>query len=439
MAWAEKFKLNKQLVRSVTELGYAQPKEVQLQTLKRIIGGQDVITIAPGGSGKTVTYVLATLNRFKHNAEGVPMALILTSDQDKVFDILAHFERINKNKTIRIVTLHAGVGNEQLMDELAEGADIVIATPDKARAIYLKLALNLNKVELLVVDDAQLIVKKGLQLPTVELANSIGKAQRLVFTEVMHDKMEKMIAPFMDNAVTIEIEELPDEQLPVLPQMLYNLPNFGTKLNLLTLFLQDEEVFTKAIVFVNTRQTGDTIYKSLNSRLRKRVALIKPLSYENNSVDTVDAFKSDANYRVLIIANELDEPADLDGMPFLIHFDIPNENGLYIARVETANDNDDNETLALTFATDIEMDQVVKIEQATGQKMQRADLPDELVIEKDRKQKEAEKAEKPKQTHKTDPNQYVPGEAFHQKKPENAKTYNYPSSMKAKMNKKKKH
>ncbi|TWR31702.1 DEAD/DEAH box helicase [Mucilaginibacter pallidiroseus] len=439
MAWAEKFKLNKQLVRSVTELGYAHPKEVQLQTLKRIIGGQDVVTIAPGGSGKTVTHVLATLNRFKHTAEGVPMALILTSDQDKVFDILAHFERINKNKTIRIVTLHAGVSTEHLLDELADGADIVIATPDKARAIYLKLALNLNKVELLVIDDAQLIVKKGLQLPTVELANSIGKAQRLVFTEVMHDKLEKMIAPFMDNATTIEIEEAAEEQLPVLPQMLYNVPNFGTKLNLLNLFLQDEEVFTKAIVFVNTRQTADTIYKSLNNRLRKRAALIKPLSYEHNSVDTVDAFKTDANYRVLIIANEIDVTADLEGLPFVIHFDIPAEKELYIARVETATDSDDNQTLALTFATDIELDEVVKIEQATGQKMQRAELPDELVIEKDRKQKEAEKAEKPKQNHKVDPNQYVKGEAFHQKKPENAKTYNYPSSMKAKMNKKKKH
>jgi superfamily II DNA/RNA helicase len=62
---------------------------------------------------------------------------------------------------------------------LADGSDIVVATPDRARAIYLKLGLNLNKVDFFVVDDAQLIIKKGLQLPVVELANSIGKAPAL--------------------------------------------------------------------------------------------------------------------------------------------------------------------------------------------------------------------------------------------------------------------
>jgi hypothetical protein len=90
----------------------------------------------------------------------------------------------------------------------------------------------------------------------------------------------------------------------------------------------------------------------------------------------------------------------------------------------------------LTFATDIELDQVRKIEQATGQKMQNAELPEELVIEKDRKQKESEKVVKPV---KVDPNKHVPGEAFHEKKPENAKTYNLSANKKAKMNKKKNH
>jgi ATP-dependent RNA helicase RhlE len=85
------------------------------------------------------------------------------------------------------VGLYATPGTEAQMDALAEGADIVVATPDRARAIYLKLGLNLNKVELLVMDDAELIVKQGLQLPVAELNNALIKCQRLVFTTVMHD------------------------------------------------------------------------------------------------------------------------------------------------------------------------------------------------------------------------------------------------------------
>jgi superfamily II DNA/RNA helicase len=436
MVWAEKFKLNKQLIKSVNDAGFDNPKELQLKTLNRIIGGQDVIAIGPEGCGKTTVLVLATLNRFKHSADGVPKALILAPDQEKVFELLAQFDRLNRNKSIRIVSLHAGTTAEQQMDDLADGSDIVVATPDRARAIYLKLGLNLNKVDFFAVDDAQLIIKKGLQLPVVELANSIGKAQHLVFTEVMHDKLEKMIAPFMQLPATIEVEEMPEEQLPVHPQMLYHVPNFGTKLNLLNLFLYDEELFTKTVVFANTRLTAETIYKSLHNRLRNAVTSINPLSFEYNKVKDISEFKADSSLRVVIVANEGTEDIDVTGIPFIIHLDLPAEKEIYIKHIENHDVDAEDETLALTFATDLELDQVRKIEQATGQKMQKADLPEELVIEKDRKQKESEKVKK---VVKPDPNQYVPGEAFHEKKPENSKTYNYSSGTKAKMNMKKKH
>jgi superfamily II DNA/RNA helicase len=436
MVWAEKFKLKKQLIKSVIDAGFNTPKEIQLKTLNRIIGGQDVIGVGPEGCGKTTTYVLSTINRFNHDAEGVPRVLILAPDQEKIFGIVAQFEQLNRNKSLTIVSLHAGTTTEQQMDELADGADIVVATPDRARAIYLKLGLNLNKVELLVIDDAQQIVKKGLQLPVVELANSIGKAQHLVFSEVLHDKLNKMIEPFMQLPAIIEVEELPDEKLQVHPQMLYHVPNFGTKLNLLNLFLYDDELFTKTVVFANTRQTAEKIYKSLENRMRNAVAVLNPTFFEYNSVKDISEFKANAEQRVLVIANEGTEEVDLKNIPFIIHIDLPLDKDVYINHVVNHAPDADDETLALTFATDLELDQVRKIENATGQKMQKSDLPDELVIEKDRKAKETEKEKQPA---KVDPNKYVPGEAFHEKKPENSKTYNFSSGYKAKLNNKKKH
>ena len=164
MAWSEKLKLNKQLVRSVTEAGYLAPKEIQLKTLSRINGGQDVIAVGPEGCGKTTTYILAVLNRLKHNSEGVPNVLILVPDKEKVLDVISRFELLNKNKSVSIVGLYAAPGSESQMNALADGADIVVATPDRARAIYLKLGLNLNKIDLFIVDDAEQIVKQGLAI-----------------------------------------------------------------------------------------------------------------------------------------------------------------------------------------------------------------------------------------------------------------------------------
>ena len=435
MAWSEKLKLNKQLVRSVTDAGYLAPKEIQLKTLPRIIGGQDIIAIGPDGCGKTITYILAALNRLKHNSEGVPHVLILVPDKERVLEVLTSFELLDKNKRALIVGLYAAPGIESQMNALADGADIVVSTPDRARALYLKLGLNLNKIGLFIVDDAEEIVKQGLQLPVAELANSITKCQRLVFTTVIHDKLNKMIGPFMKFPAIVEVEETGGTTVETHPQVLYHVPNFGTKLNLLNLFMQDEELFTKTIVFVNTRQTAEKVYHSLHSRLKGEVVLINPAPPGGDGFAAVNDFKGWDKARILVAVNDDCKIIDFNDIPFIVHFELPTHKDTFIARVVNNNTANEEETLAITFATDLELSMVRKIEQAIGQKIPVAELPGDLVIEKEKKNI----APAEKQSIKRKVAEPVAGEAFHQKKPENAKTYNYSSGLKAKMSNKRKH
>src|SRR5690606_3293653 len=127
--------------------------------------------------------------------------------------------------------------------------DIIVATPDRARAAYLKLGLNLNKILLFVIDDAEAIIKKGLTLPTVELARGIKKSQFLVCSSVMHERLEKMYQTFMPLANIVEVEDLGETELNTVEQLLYHVPNFSTKLYLIQLLLADKEVFEKVLVF----------------------------------------------------------------------------------------------------------------------------------------------------------------------------------------------
>ncbi len=433
MTWINKIKLNKQLLRSVADAGFAAPKQIQLKTLPRIIGGQDLIAVAPEGSGKTTTYVLAILNRFNHAPDGVPQALVLLPDKDSVEAVLKQFLALNKNKSLAIVGLQPLSGIEAQMDALANGADIVVATPDRARSIYLKLGLNLNKIQVFVVDDAELMVKQGLQLPVQELANSITKAQRLVFTTVMHNRLSKMVAPFMQQQPPIiEAEETGQTKLNLHPQALYQVPNFGTKLNLLNIFVDDEELFTKMVVFVNSRHTAEKLYKSINTASNKIAALYR---YSVNGLDVFNAvedFKANEKARVLMIVNEDEEDIDLSGVPFLLHFDLPADKEIFFKRALNNTGDNGTETLSIILATDLELDMIRKIEQLSGQKIPVMELPDTLIIEKGKK----ETLTGGKSTVKTKP---APGAAFHEKKASNSKTYNYSFGTKAKMNKKKKH
>jgi ATP-dependent RNA helicase RhlE len=428
----EQLKLSKPLVSAMTAAGYLSPKEIQARTMSRILGGQDIIAVGPEGCGKTTTYILAVLMRLKYGFEEAPRALILVPTKERVLEVIEQINLLNRNQTIRIVGLHADGSMEAQVNELTDGVDIVVAVPARARAVYLKLGLNTNKIQMMVVDDAAEMVRLGMQLPINELANSIQKCQHLIFTEVMHERLELMIETFMRIPTTIEVEDLGEEKTETCTQLLYHVPNFRTKLNLLNVLLKDTEVFDKVMVFVNTRLTAQTLAKDLFDGKASDIFVYKPLFFDEAGFDDIAEFKADPAARVLILANEVIQNVDLGEIPFIFHFELPVQKETYLNRVIK---NGEVDVIAITFTTDLELPQVKKIEQAIGQKIEIAELPEELLIEEHSKTAQAKKAKLKAQ--KDEEN--ADDAAFHQRKESNSKTTNYGIGQKIVMNKKKKH
>nr|WP_233166819.1 DEAD/DEAH box helicase [Pedobacter sp. ASV2] len=409
----------------MTDAGFLTPKEVQLKTMSRILGGQDVIAVGPEGIGKTTTYVLATLMKLKYAFEEAPRALILVPDAEHVAEVIAQFNLLNRNKTFRIVGIDSSGSIDAQMNELTDGVDIIVAVPDRARALYLKLALNTNKIQLFIVDNAELIVKKGLQLPVVELANSAQKSQHVIFTEVLHDKLNHMLNPFMKFPAIIEVQELAEKEAEVHQQLLYQVPNFRTKLNLLTLLMSDVEVFDKVVVFVNTKLTAQTVYKNFNHVNEGEISIYRSLFFDDAGFDDIQDFKNIAEARILIVANEGLQDLDISGIPFIIHLELPEQKETLIKRIVK---HSDEEVVAITFSTDIELIEVRKIEQAVGELMQVMDLPEDLKVV----DATASKTKKKKAADDEDDSSER-GAAFHEKKASNVKNYNYSAGTKAKM------
>lgn len=430
----DKLKLSKSLVTAMTDAGYLTPKEIQAKTMSRILGGQDVLAVGPEGSGKTTTYILGVLMRLKYTKDDAPKVLILVADKDRAIAVIDQFVSLSKNRDLNIVGLYGTGGVEAEINELVLGIDIVVATPPRARAIYLKLGLNLSKLQTFIVDDAELIIKQGMQLPVCELARSAGKCQHLVFTEVVHEKLTKMTDQFMNFPTTIEVEDFGDTKAETVSQVLYHLPNYKTKVNLLHHLLRDDEVFDKVVVFVNTRLAAQKLTKSIASSKEMEYSMLKPLHFDEDGFDDFEDFKQSPEARVLVVANEGEGALNLDGLPFIFHFEVPEEKETFLSRIIKNKENPE-EVVAITFATDMELVQVKKIEQSIGQKMEISDLPEELLIEKQTKSKAQDK----NRVVKTKTDEPAGGGAYHEKKESNTKNYNYGIGQKAKMTMKKKH
>lgn len=416
----------------MTDAGYLTPKEIQLKTMSRIIGGHDLIAVGPEGAGKTTTYVLAVLSKLKYTKDEAPKVLILVADQERGNAVINQFISLSKNRDLNIMGLLGTGGLESDVNDLALGTDIVVATPTRARAVYLKLGLNLSKLQTFIVDDAAQIVSQGMQLPVAELARSAGKCQHLVFTEVVHDKLYKMIDQFMNFPALIEVEDFGDRAETV-PQMLYHVPNYKTKVNLLHALLRDDEVFDKVVVFVNSRLNAQKLVKSLESPKAGEYAMLKPLHFDEAGFDDFGDFKAVPEARVLVVANEGCPELDLEGISFIFHFELPEANEVFLNRILKRPSTE--EMVAITFSTDLELVQVKKLEQAIGQKFERMELPEEIQVNTPPKSKKAEK----NKFLNEDEDGPAGGGAFHQKKASNSKNYNYGIGQKAKMTMKKKH
>ncbi|PUV25625.1 MULTISPECIES: DEAD/DEAH box helicase [Sphingobacterium] len=421
----EKLKLSKRLTATMTELGYLAPKEIQSRCISRILGGQDVIAIAPEGAGKTTTYVLSTLMKLKFTNDEAPKFLILAPNEERIDEIVEKFYQLSKNRDLRIIGLRAGGSMEDEIEELVAGKDIVVATPNRARAIYLKLALNLNRIQTLIIDDAEEIIKQGMQNPVRELAESCGKVQHLVFSTVAHQKLYDMIDTHLnEDYALVEVDELESEAIDTLDLLLYQLPNFTTKINLLNYLLQDKEVFQKVIVFVNSKLTAQKLATSLFQQNKTEIAILNPLFYDDFGYETTADFIEDEQARVLIIARENTNAVDLANIPFIFQFELPNEKEEFLNHLVKNEQNEDS--VVLTFSTDLELPMVRKIEQAVGKRMDVLDLPEDLQIYNpaNDKKKKATKEEQEDSSR---------GGAFHPKKESNAKTFNYGGGEKAKM------
>lgn len=201
----EKLKLSRALHSSMTALGYSTPTDLQLKTLSRIIGGQSFITIAPDGAGKTTAYVLGVLMRLKESLDEAPKFLILAATEERAAEIVERFLTISQNRDLHVLMLSASRSMDEEIDGLYRGIDIVVATPKRAREVYLKLGLNLNRIQTFIIDDAQELIRMGMQTPVKELARSCGKVQYLTFSTVEDKKLHFLVDDFMPFAQIVEV------------------------------------------------------------------------------------------------------------------------------------------------------------------------------------------------------------------------------------------
>jgi superfamily II DNA/RNA helicase len=198
-------KLIEHLQHILNQKGFTQMLPLQKRILSKIKGGMSMFVIAPNGSGKTTGLIISVINKLNGEAfEDAPRALIFVKDKQAALDLEGAFEAYTKGTDLRIYCAYEEHNMELQREEIYLGTDIVIATPKRLNRIFYLNGINLNKLQLFIVEDAEFLFRNNHFAEVTRTPESISKCQYLVFSTKFDARFERWLDSFMFNAEVVE-------------------------------------------------------------------------------------------------------------------------------------------------------------------------------------------------------------------------------------------
>lgn len=201
-------KYNEVLQAAIIEAGFENQTEFQQKVISKFKEGKDFIGIGPNGCGKTTAIVTGVLQRLeKQSEDDAPRAVIIVTDKEKTLEMEAIFSRLGRRMDLITEIIHDKGHKVQQRNALYTGADIVIGTAKRLYEMYIANGLNLSKIKMLIIDDAEAILKAGLQTQILRLVESISKCQYIMINDQYTDRMKKSSELFMFQPHLLEITD----------------------------------------------------------------------------------------------------------------------------------------------------------------------------------------------------------------------------------------
>src|SRR5919107_5603492 len=202
-----KFKLHADLLRGVRELGFTRATPIQEQAIPPALEGRDLLACAMTGSGKTAAFLLPILHRLMGKPRGTTRALVLTPTRELAAQIHEHLEQLAVHTPMTGAAIFGGVGMGPQEHAFRSGVDIIIATPGRLLDHFKYPYAKLDKLEILVLDEADRMLDMGF-LPDIKrvLRHLPPKLQTLFFSATMPGPIAALSREMLRNPVTINME-----------------------------------------------------------------------------------------------------------------------------------------------------------------------------------------------------------------------------------------
>lgn len=326
--------LNRPILRAVAEAGYDNPTLVQEKTIPFVLAKKDVIVSAQTGTGKTAAFALPILQQLfdkqdaSKNGKKIK-ALIVSPTRELATQIAENFKKYSVYTNLRTAVVFGGTAIEPQIDVLKKGVDILIATPGRLLDLHKQDVVNLDYIETLVLDEADLMLDMGFIDDVKKIERlCMHEKQILLFSATIPFKVEQLANTILNEPERVEVSQNSSTSKNV-NQLLYYVPK-KNKIEL-CLHLLRNTIKGSILIFRRTKFGVEKLEETLKKNGYK-VDSIHGDKSQNLREEALKNFKSNS-INILIATDVAARGIDINELDAVVNFDLPSVPETYVHRI----------------------------------------------------------------------------------------------------------
>ncbi|HEY4542527.1 MAG TPA: DEAD/DEAH box helicase [Noviherbaspirillum sp.] len=324
--------LSEEIVRAVTEQGYLTPTPIQMQAVPAVLKGGDLLAGAQTGTGKTAGFTLPILQRLAHGSAAAPKtvrALILTPTRELAAQVEESVRIYGRYLKLRSAVIFGGVGINPQIDLLRRGVDILVATPGRLLDHLQQGTVDLRKVEILVLDEADRMLDMGFIHDIRKVLAALPpQRQNLLFSATFSDEIKALANRLLNSPATIEVARR-NSTVEVIDQRIHPVDR-NRKHPLLSHLIKTNN-WWQVLVFTRTKHGANKLVEQLEKDGISAMAIHGNKS-QTARTRALAEFK-EGKLQVLAATDIAARGIDIEELPFVVNYDLPNVPEDYVHRI----------------------------------------------------------------------------------------------------------
>jgi len=329
----EDYRIAPEIKRSLANLAFRRPTDIQYKAIPPVLKGEDVLAIAQTGTGKTAAFAIPIIQLInqqieKNNVIGI-QCVVLVPTRELAIQITDVFNDIARYTKVITLSVHGGVDQDPQIKELKKGIDILVATPGRMFDLVSQKHIKLDKVKTIILDEADHMLDLGFIKDIHDLIKFIPrKHQTLFFSATIDAKIKKLAYSLVNNPIRIQIS--PKDPVAKNIEHAVAFIEMDDKRFFLERFI-NENPDSKMLVFVRTKVRAERVLKALE-RVNLASQTIHGGKDQDDRFEVMNSFKNGSN-NILIATDVTSRGIDIPDVDYVINYDLPEKVENYVHRV----------------------------------------------------------------------------------------------------------